>query len=75
MAIRHKPQRERIRAGPRWAARWLGWGGGGSLVVEFKSESSERVPSDERRRVDGAVMEDERREDDMTSYLKRSENS
>lgn len=75
MAIRHRLQRESIRAGPRWAARWLSGGGGGSLAVKFKSESSERVPSDECRRVDGAVMEDERREDDMTSYLKRSENS
>jgi hypothetical protein len=31
---------------------------------------------DERRRVEeGAVTDEERREDDMTSYLKRSENS
>jgi hypothetical protein len=47
--------------------------------VGFGSGSSEGKSSgegDERRRIEeGAVMEEERRDDDMTSYLKRSENS
>ena len=45
----------------------------------FGSGSSERESSREedrcRRVEEGAVMEEERRDDDMTSYLKRSENS
>ncbi len=54
-------------------------GGGRDRVVRFGSGSSEgRSPGegDERRRVEeGAVTDEERREDDMTSCLKRSENS
>ena len=45
----------------------------------FRSGSSEKESSGkegERRRVEeGVVMEEARREDDMTSYLNRSENS
>ena len=61
--------------------RWItgGLGGRGREDARFGSGSSEGRSSregDERRRVEeGAVMDEERREDDMTSYLKRSENS
>lgn len=57
---------------------WLGTGGE-DFVLDFRSESSEGaspVEDDGRRRVeDGAVMEEDRREDDITSYLNFSENS
>jgi hypothetical protein len=76
--IGHKQKRKSDHAGWRWIAGGLG-DNEGNGVVGFGSGSSEGKSSgegDERRRVEeGAVMEEVRREDDITSYLKRSANS
>jgi hypothetical protein len=76
--IGHKQKRTSDHAGLRWTSGWLGRGGG-RRVVGFRSWSLEGTSSGEgeerRRDVEGGDREEERREDEMTSYLKRSENS
>jgi hypothetical protein len=73
---RHKPTRARDHAELRWVTGWP-VGGGEDAVLAVRSGSWEGESSEyERRRVEvGEVMEEERREDDMTSYLNLSENS